>query len=96
MLKEHGVEHEYREYTATPLSREELAELFQKLDVPVVSMLRKRDVKKLELQLDLADEAALLDAMAEHPTLLQRPIGVLGERAVNGRPVENLLSLLES
>jgi arsenate reductase len=31
--------------------------------------------------------------MAEHPTLVERPIGVLGDRAVLGRPPENLLKL---
>jgi len=36
-------------------------------------------------------EKALIAAMADHPTLLQRPIGVKGARAVLGRPPEKLL-----
>ena len=36
----------------------------------------------------------LIAAMAENPKLLQRPIGVVGERAVVGRPVEALLELV--
>ena len=42
---------------------------------------------------DLDDR--LIELMAEHPTLLQRPIGVVGDRAAVGRPVENLLELVD-
>jgi arsenate reductase len=38
----------------------------------------------------------LIGHMAAHPTLLQRPIGVLGDKAAVGRPVENLLALIGS
>lgn len=38
-------------------------------------------------------QAELIRLMAKHPTLLQRPIGVKGKKAVVGRPVENLLEL---
>jgi arsenate reductase len=34
-----------------------------------------------------------VELMAEYPTLLQRPIGILGDRAVLGRPIERLLDL---
>jgi arsenate reductase (glutaredoxin) len=34
--------------------------------------------------------------MAKHPTLLQRPIGIVGDRAVVGRPPERLLELVEA
>jgi arsenate reductase (glutaredoxin) len=40
------------------------------------------------------DEEVLVRAMAAHPTLLQRPIGARGDRAVVGRPPEALLELL--
>jgi len=36
----------------------------------------------------------LIELMARHPTLLQRPIGVAGKKAVVGRPVEQLLTLI--
>ena len=58
-------------------------------------VLRSRDAKKRGLSGEESDDE-LITLMAAHPTLLQRPIAVLGERAVLGRPVENLVALLVS
>ena len=41
------------------------------------------------------DDRALVDAMAAHPELIERPILVRGNRAVIGRPTERLLTLLD-
>ena len=93
MLNEHGIEHTYREYTKDVLSLSELQALMIKLDKEPKDVLRARDAKKAGLT---GDESAveLLSAMAENPRLLQRPIGILGDRAVVGRPPEALLDLL--
>lgn len=93
MLKERGVDYEYREYTEQPLDLAELKALFKKLKRQPVELLRKRDAKPLGVTGDEGDEA-LLKLMAEHPTLLQRPILVKGRQAVVGRPVEDLEALL--
>ena len=92
MLEDEGLAYRYREYTEDPLSAAELKALFGKLKAKPHELLRKRDAKALGLTGDETD-AQLLKLMAEHPTLLQRPIGVKGRRAVVGRPVENLLEL---
>lgn len=94
MLEDRGVEFTYREYRKEPLSRAELEDVLGKLGMGPRDVLRGRDAKKLELSGDENDDE-LLDLMAEHPTLLQRPIGVVGKRAVVGRPPEALLALLE-
>ena len=94
MLEEKGLEYQYREYTREPLDARELRELFGRLGVPPRELLRKRDRAYRELGLTGEESAEQLIAhMAEHPTLLQRPIGVLGDRAVVGRPPERLLEL---
>ena len=93
MLRESGAEYVYREYTEEPLSRDELKDLVRKLGMSPHDLLRTRDAKKLGVPTDTDDEE-LLGLMAEHPTLLQRPILVKGKRAVLGRPVENLAELL--
>jgi arsenate reductase len=92
LLEDEGLAYRYREYTEKPLSAAELKTLFGKLRCSPRDVLRKRDAKTHGLSGDESD-AELIKAMAEHPTLLERPIGVKGRRAVVGRPVENLLEL---
>lgn len=96
MLNEHGIEHRYREYTKEPLSQDELRSVLAKLGMTASQLFRKRDKAAKELGLTGSEsDDVLVPLMAEHPTLLQRPIGVLGDRAQVGRPVENLLRLVE-
>ena len=92
MLTDQGLAFEYREYTEEPLSKAELKAVLSKLGCGPRDVLRGRDAKALGLSGDETD-AQLVALMAEHPTLLQRPIGVKGRKAVLGRPVENLLEL---
>ena len=96
MLDENDIEYRYREYTEEPLSRSELKKVFQMLGKKPVELLRKNDKAYKELGLTGDESSAKLIAhMAEHPTLLQRPIGVLNGKAAVGRPVENLLVLVK-
>ena len=93
MLEDKGIAFEYREYKNDPLSRQELEDVLKKLGVGPRDVLRTRDANKLGLSGDESDDA-LLDLMAENPTLLQRPIGVVGNKAALGRPPENLLKIV--
>lgn len=94
MLDDNDIPYRYREYTKDPLSEEEIRTLLAKLGLDAREVLRKRspDAKKLGLTGEESNKV-LVPLMAEHPTLLQRPIGVVGKRAAVGRPVENLLEL---
>ena len=56
-------------------------------------VLRTRDANKAGLT-GAESDAELIGLMAENPRLLQRPIGVVGDKAVVGRPIEALLELL--
>ncbi len=94
MLKDKGIEFNYREYTETPLSESELRQVLKILNLPAQKLLRKNDKAYKELGLTGREpEEELIRYMAAHPTLLQRPIGIKGARAVLGRPIENLLTL---
>lgn len=81
---------------SSPPTRVELEEL---LDLLGVGDPREvvRDTEHLYRELDLADadRDELLDAIATHPILLQRPLVVRGERAVIGRPPERVAELLD-
>ncbi len=95
MLKENGVEYRYREYTEEPLSKPELQRVFKLLGLAAKDVLRRNDpaFKSLGLSGNESD-TVLIAHMVEHPTLLQRPIGILGKKAVVGRPVTRLLELI--
>jgi len=84
----------YREYTQDPLTVPELRDVLGRLGLGVRDVLRKRDAAKAGIPSSASDEE-LLAAMAVHPRMLQRPIGLLDGRAELGRPPENLLRLLE-
>ena len=93
MLKESGAEFEYREYTKDPLSEQEIRDVLGLLGMEVKDVLRGRDAKKFGFS-GKEDDDTLIAAMAKHPRMLQRPIGILGDKAELGRPPENLLRLL--
>ena len=84
----------YREYTEDPLNQKEIKAVLKKLGMKPHDVLRRNDKAFKENGLSGDESAAeLIKLMAKHPTLLQRPIGILGNQAVLGRPPENLLEL---
>lgn len=96
MIRNSGVEPTVIEYLKTPPSRETLADLIGRMGIPVHALLREKGTPYAELGLDdpsLTDDQ-LLDAMMEHPILINRPIVVtsLGVRLC--RPSERVLDIL--
>jgi len=95
---QHGLELNVIDYQKTALSRAQLAELHQLLQsegaVSVRAMVRDNEDEYSELQLSQADDARLLDALASHPKLLQRPIVRFGQRAAIARPPELVQAIL--
>ena len=95
LLEDRGIAFEERLYLEDALSRAELGELAQRLGRPAGEWVRGGEGAYAESGLGPgSDEGALLDAMAAHPILIERPILVRGARAVVGRPPENVLELL--
>jgi len=95
LLEERGAACAIRLYLEEPLSRAELEELQRRLARPVREWVREREPAFAAAGLSGASgDAALLDAIAAHPELLERPILVRGARAVLGRPPERVLELL--
>ena len=96
LLAEQGVDASYVEYLKDAPAREELVRVLGLLgfDDPRQMMRTGEDIYR-ELGLAEVDDGdALLDAMVEHPILIERPIVIRGDRAVIGRPPERLLELL--
>ena len=96
MLRDRGIEPEIIEYLKQSLSRKRLKELIEMLGIEPRELMRKKEKLYRELGLDdpsLSDNA-LLDAMAENPILIERPIVVRGQMAALGRPPEKILDIL--
>ena len=96
LLRESGVPFEKVNYYVAPLSKKKLTELIRKLNVKPRELLRKGEAIYKELGLadrELSD-SEVIALMVEHPDLLQRPIVERGDRAVLGRPTENVKELL--
>ncbi|WP_239954236.1 arsenate reductase (glutaredoxin) [Pantoea sp. Z09] len=95
LLTAHGVEPEIVRYLESPPDRDTLQILLQKLGMASARQLMrtKEDLYKA-LGLENASESELLDALAAHPALLERPIVINSDRARLGRPPEAVLAIL--
>lgn len=96
LLRERGVPFEKVNYYIEPLSKKKLTELVRKLGIKPRELLRKSEpvYKELGLADGKFSDSELIALMVEHPDLMQRPIVERGERAVLGRPTENVKELL--
>lgn len=95
LLQQHGVEPRIIEYLKTPPTAAELEALLRALGMKPADLVRTgEEVFKAEFkQRDLSD-AEWIEALVEHPILIERPIVVRGAKAVVGRPPEKVLELL--
>lgn len=95
LLQENGVEPEIVLYLDASPDEGQINELLSKLGLSAGELVRRgeNDYKDSGLHAESA-EADIVTAMAAHPKLIERPIVVRGNRAVLGRPPENVLELL--
>jgi len=96
LIRHAGIEPVVIEYLKTPPSKEKIRELVAAMGIPLRDLLRRKGTPYAELRLDdpaLPDER-LLDAMVEHPILMNRPIVVTDLGAKLCRPSEEVLELL--
>jgi arsenate reductase len=96
LLRASGIPFEKVNYYVEPLSKKKLTELVRKMKISPRDLLRKSEPVYKELGLATAEhsDSELIDLMVQHPDLLQRPIVERGDRAVLGRPTENVKELL--
>lgn len=94
LLLERGVDVEVVDYLAHPPSVEDLRALVRRLGVPAASLLRSPGAGDCAPPHAGADDDAIVAMLAASPDRLQRPILVIGERAVIARPPERVLELL--
>lgn len=96
LLQARGIEPAIVRYLETPPDAATLRQLLKQLGLPARQLLRTKEAEYETL--GLADpglsEEALIAAMVAHPRLIERPIAIVGKRAIIGRPPEKILELL--
>jgi arsenate reductase len=93
LLAELGLAAATRRYLVEPPSRPELEDVLRKLGTDDPLAITRTHEPAYD-GLDGADRSTLLDALATHPELIERPIAIRGDRAVVCRPPERLRELL--
>jgi len=96
LLRDKGFEPEVIEYLKTPPGKKELQDMLEKLGLSPRELMRKNEAVYKDKQLDdesLSDDQ-LMDAMIEHPVLIERPIVLANNKAAIGRPPESVLDIL--
>lgn len=97
LLDESGRPYRKIRYMERPLSARKLAELVKKLGIPAKDLVRTNEesYKKLRAHAGTMSEKEIIAFLAKHPALLQRPILECGDKAVLGRPTENVARFLK-
>jgi len=95
LLQEANVDLEIIEYLKTPLTKSDLEGLLKKLNIPAIELVRKNEAiwKEQFKNKDLSDNE-IVEAMVAFPKLIERPIIEKGDKAVIGRPLENITPLI--
>ncbi|MCC5922404.1 MAG: arsenate reductase (glutaredoxin) [Crocinitomicaceae bacterium] len=95
ILKERGFNPEEVLYMKEPLGVPEMEDILNKLGVAPSALLRKKEklFKEMFQDKELSEQEWLL-VLLEHPNLMERPIVINKDKAVIGRPPENVLSIV--
>ena len=96
ILNQKAVNTEVVLYLENPPSIEEVTSILQKLGLDPRDVIRKgeEEYKLLNLKDQSLTENELITFMSENPKLIERPIVIKGNKAVIGRPPENVLSII--
>lgn len=95
LINEADHEVEVVEYLKTPPSEEELTEVFEKLNLPIEYLIRTgEEIYKTQFKGKELSDSQWIKALVENPQMIERPIVIDEDKAVLGRPPENVIQLL--
>jgi len=94
LLTKQGIKPIIIEYLKQPPTVDTLKDILIKLKIKANELIRQKETEYNSLNLQGRSDLELLEAMANHPKLIERPIVVFGEQAIIGRPPENVLRLI--
>ena len=96
ILKRKNIEFEVIQYIKYPPNADQLKSICTKLNLEPKDIVRigEKDFKENNLSEIIEDKNLLLEKMVEFPKIIERPIIIIGNKAVVGRPPENILDIL--
>jgi len=96
LFRENNIEFENVNYFIEPLSEKRLRELLRKANLTPFDVVRKNEPVYKELKIsEVENEDELIKLIVENPSILQRPIVEVGDKAVLARPVEKVLEIIK-
>ena len=94
ILEENNAGANVVEYLTEPPFKTELTKILAMLGPKASDVVRKKEAAAEGVDVSALSEAALIDQMVAHPIIIERPIVVAGDKAVIGRPPENVLTII--
>lgn len=95
ILEESGKEFEVIKYLDNPLTAFELETIIKKLDIKPIHLVRKNEkIWKENFKGKTLSDKETIDAMVSYPKLIERPIVAYKEKAVIGRPLDNINKII--
>jgi arsenate reductase len=97
ILQTSGCDFETLKYLDTTITAGQIQELLKLLGISAHELMRTKEeiYKELDLKNE-TDENRLIQAMVQHPKLIERPIVIQGNRAIIGRPSSRIVEFLKS
>ncbi len=96
LIEEQGSSAEIVKYLESTPGVEEIKDVLKKLGLSARELMRTKEAIYKELDLkNVEDESQLIQAMAENPKLIERPVVIMGDKAVLGRPPEKVIDFLK-
>ena len=96
LIQEKGEEVEIIEYLRNPLTFEDLEVILVKLAISPINLIRnKEEIWKEEYKGKELKDDEIIQAIVNHPKIMERPIVINGMKAIIGRPPENVLEIID-
>lgn len=91
LLEQSGLPFKVHFYLDEPLNKKQITALLKKLNIAPIQLVRTTEaIWKEQLKGKSLSDAAVIEAMAQYPKLIERPLLEAGEKATIGRPIENV------
>ncbi|TNJ46535.1 arsenate reductase (glutaredoxin) [Tamlana fucoidanivorans] len=95
ILEDSGKDFKISKYLDDPLTEDELVKIIELLQIKPMDLVRQNEaIWKSEFKHKALTDAEIISAMVKNPKLIERPIVVNGNKAVIGRPPENISEII--